>query len=169
MTRKQRHTVAIATSVLCMAGGTGVAYACSGDPGASGTTTGTTVRERLGAHRAAFPRHVAPAGASAGEGHPQPRSQREQEIRFELADRRGAAAVHGQRELAPRLGDRRDPRRRPPADGSTQLIGSAGRVVARQLAERAVGPPNEHLLLQHPTQLGAGTSHSVAAATAACP
>jgi hypothetical protein len=47
MTRKQRNAVAIATSVVCLAGGGGVAWACTGpgDPGApgwNGTTTGTT-------------------------------------------------------------------------------------------------------------------------------
>ncbi len=42
MTRKQRHAVAVATTVLTLAGGGGVAWACTGDPGYPGSTGTTT-------------------------------------------------------------------------------------------------------------------------------
>ena len=44
MTRKQRNAVALATTVLCVAGGGGVAWACTGngDPGWNGTTDTTS-------------------------------------------------------------------------------------------------------------------------------
>ena len=46
MMRKQRHAVAVATTVLTLVGSGGVAWACTGDPGYPGstgpTTTGTT-------------------------------------------------------------------------------------------------------------------------------
>ena len=42
MTRKQRNAVAVATTVLTLAGGGGVAWACTGDPGYPGSTGTTT-------------------------------------------------------------------------------------------------------------------------------
>jgi hypothetical protein len=50
MTRKQRSTVAVATTILCLAGGGGVAWACtgSGDPGWNGTTGTTTTTSTAG-------------------------------------------------------------------------------------------------------------------------
>ncbi|HEV3389191.1 MAG TPA: hypothetical protein VG057_09260 [Solirubrobacteraceae bacterium] len=40
--RKQRSAVAVATTVLTLAGGSGVAWACTGDPGSPGSTGTTT-------------------------------------------------------------------------------------------------------------------------------
>jgi hypothetical protein len=50
MTSKQRNVVAVATTVLTLAGGGGVAWACNGpgDPGYQGTTTTTTTTGTTG-------------------------------------------------------------------------------------------------------------------------
>jgi DNA-binding CsgD family transcriptional regulator len=124
------------------------------------------------ATRAASNETATRSAVSAGQRHPQPGSESEQRLRFELAHGRRARAIHGHRELAPGLRHRRNPRRRTPADRRAQLIGSRRGVVAGELAERAVRAPDEHLLAEHALNLGArraGPGHSVAAAIAAWP
>ncbi len=56
MTRKQRHAVAVATTVLTLAGGGGVAWACTGDPGYPGST-GTTTTSGTDHDRQGHDRH----------------------------------------------------------------------------------------------------------------
>lgn len=66
MTRKQRHAVALATTVLTLAGGGGVAWACTGDPGYPGSTGTTTTSGTTTSGTTTNTASTTADGASAG-------------------------------------------------------------------------------------------------------